>query len=256
MDITQLTVSFKRVQSLPGYCNVSSGLTLTAEIDEADDYLAVVQRLHSEARLLVSDRIDTELELVGQPARYSTDPRYDLLFWRSAGLGVIIPSGWSSTDLKTLPGSWSFYHGPDDAIYTGQRLPALRQMSHAAGLHCPEYQTIEEVCSWTHYYLSTPGLWCIVAVYTYALGPAPDCDEEQYLGRIAVPGDVYSELNADPALRLELETGYRSAGILLDNLSVDVPHIEAVDDAHLWINSRLQELHPDEGDDEEDSIDF
>jgi len=29
MTINQVTVSFKRTQSLPGYCNVSSGLTVT-----------------------------------------------------------------------------------------------------------------------------------------------------------------------------------------------------------------------------------
>jgi len=250
MNITQVTVSFKRVQSLPGYCNVSSGLTITADLSADDDYLAVQQRLHSEARLLVSDRIDAELEQAGQPARYSTDPRYDLLFWRSAGLGVIVPADLSPADLKTLPGSWSFYHGPDDAIYTGQRLPNLRQMSRSAGLYCPEYQTIDELCSWAHYYLSTPGLWCIIKVY--ALGPAPDCDE-QYLGRIAVLGEQYSDLNADPELRIELETGCRSAGIVSsNNLSLNVL---AINDANKWINARLQGLHPDAGD-EEDSIDF
>jgi len=255
MDITQLTVSFKRVQSLPGYCNVSSGLTVTADLSADDDHLVVEQRLHSEIRQAVNDRIDAELELVGQPARYSTDPRYDLLFWRSAGLGVIIPNGWSSADLKTLPGSWSFYHGPDDAIYTGQRLPNLRRMSRDLNPYT-EFETIKELCGWAHYYLSTPGLWCIVKVYAYGLGPAPDCDKAvMSLGRIAVPGEVYSDLNADPALKLELETGYKSAGILPKNLNVDAPHIEAIDDAHLWINTRFQELHSGGGD-EEDSIDF
>jgi hypothetical protein len=252
MDITQVTVSFKRTQSLPGYCNVSSGLTLTAEIDEADDYLAVEQQLRSEVEVIINDWIDAELELAGQPARYSADPRYSLLFWQSAGLGVIIPDGWPSADLKALPGSWSFYHGSDDSIYTGQRLPNLQQMSKAIGLYCPEYQTIEELCWWTHYYLSTPNLWCIIRIYAYPDGSPPDCDKAQYLGHIAVPGDVYSELDADPALRLELETGYKSAGILLNNLSAGVSHIESVADAHQWINTSLQELH-----DEEDSdIDF
>ena len=255
MNITQVTVSFKRVQSLPGYCNVSSGLTVTADLSADDDYLAVEQRLRGEAEQAINEWIDVELEQAGQPARYSTAPRYDLLFWRSAGLGVIIPTGWSPTDLKTLPGSWSFYHGPDDAIYTGQRLPNLRQMSKATGMYCPEFEAAVKLHGWAHYYLSTPNLWYIVKVY--ALDPTPDYDEERCLGRIAVPGEVYTELNADPALRIELETGCKSAGIAVpDSMAIGDPLVKTVDDAYLWIRSRIEKLHPDEADDEKDGYDF
>ena len=255
MNITQMTVSFKRVQSLPGYCNVSSGLTVTADLSADDDHLVVEHHLHSEIRQAINDRIDAELEIAGQPARYSADPRYDLLFWRSAGLGVIIPTGWSVADLKTLPGSWSFYHGGDDAVYIGQRLPNLRQMSKATGMYCPEFEAVVKLQGWAHYYLSTPHLWCIVKVY--ALDPTPDYDEERCLGRIAVPGEVYAELNADPALRLGLETGCKSAGIASpDSVSIGDPLMEAVDDAYLWIRSRIEKLHPDEADDEKDGYDF
>jgi len=118
MNTTQLTVSFKRTQSLPGYCNVSSGLTLTADLSEDDDPLVVEQRLRSELEQSVNDWIDSALEQAGQPARFSTAPRYDLLWWRSAKLALIAPHISPMREaLQSLPGKWKFYVGEDDDCY-------------------------------------------------------------------------------------------------------------------------------------------
>ena len=65
MNITQMTVSFKRVQSLPGYCNVSSGLTVTADLSADDDPFVVEQRLHSELELCWPRRHHTHRLVTG-----------------------------------------------------------------------------------------------------------------------------------------------------------------------------------------------
>ena len=75
MTITQLTVSFKRTQSLPGYCNVSSGLTVTADVSADEEPFVVEQRLLGELEKSVNEWIDAALEQAGQPARFSTEHR-------------------------------------------------------------------------------------------------------------------------------------------------------------------------------------
>jgi len=72
--ITSITVSFKRTQSLPGYCNVSSGLTMTADISDGDPRV-VEQNLRDELEQSVNEWIDRALEQAGQPARFSTEHR-------------------------------------------------------------------------------------------------------------------------------------------------------------------------------------
>lgn len=149
--ITQLTVSFKRTQSLPGYCNVSSGLTVTADVSADEDPLVVEQRLRSELEQSVDDWIDAALEQAGQPARFSTAPRYDLLWWRSAELPIIAPHipPMHRDELQSLPGDWKYYIGEDDACYTNQRLANLKRMATDIGLqYRPEFLTIYELREW------------------------------------------------------------------------------------------------------------
>jgi len=257
MNITQLTVSFKRTQSLPGYCNVSSGLTATAEIDEADDPLVVEQRLRNELEQAVNDWIDAALEQAGQPARYSTDPRYDLLWWRSAKLAVVaphIPPLRQGDTLLSLPGDWGFHSGGDDDLcYTNQRLSNLQRMIREIGLsHVRVFASIDDVRSWTHSHLSVCGLWSIVNVSI--LDPA---SQWEHLGRVGIPGELYARMTTDPTLKIEPISMTGSVGICLSDIAdKSILVIRTVDNARLWIQEQILKAHPpDEDDDGDEEID-
>ena len=255
MNITQLTVSFKRVQSLPGYCNVSSGINVTADVSADEDPLVVEQRLRGELEQSVNDWIDVALEQAGQPARFSTDLRYDLLWWRSAEFALIAPHIPPMRNaLQFLPGEWRLYLSEDDACYTNQRLPNLQRMTADIGLpHCRVFSTIDDVRAWAHSHLSLAGLWSIVGIYI--LDPA---SEWEYLGRIAVSGEVYAQLTTDPKLQIEPVSMTGSVGIRLsDIVDKSIPVIKTAEDAALWIQEQILKAHPPDDDDEDlEEIDF
>lgn len=83
MKLTQITVSYGETQSLPEYLNVKPSLTLTAAIEPEDDPTQVEFELWAWARDSVHAQIDTALELNGKPAKYSTEPRFQVLrtYW-------------------------------------------------------------------------------------------------------------------------------------------------------------------------------
>lgn len=79
MKITTVTVSYGQTQSLPEYSNIKPQLTLTAELEPGDDLAAVQAALWTEARSAVRELIDQALEGEGRPAKYSTEPRYQVV---------------------------------------------------------------------------------------------------------------------------------------------------------------------------------
>jgi len=248
MTINQVTVSFKRTQSLPGYCNVSSGLTVTADVPADEDHLVVEQRLHSELEQSVNDWIDAALEQVGQPARFSTAPRYDLLWWRSAKLALIAPhlSPMQRSVLQSLPGDWKFYVGEDDACYTNQRLANLKRMATNIGLqYRPEFLTIDELREWVDSHLSLTGLWSIVDISILN-----SASKWEYLGHIAIPGEVYAKVTIDPSLEVEPASIIGSVGISQSDLAEfnQLPIIKTVDDARTWLQEQATEAHPPDDD--------
>lgn len=81
MKLTTVTVSFGRTQSLPEYSNVMPSITLTAELGDGDDPATVAAVLLVEARAFVEGAIDDALEDAGEPAKFSTEPRYQI--WSS-----------------------------------------------------------------------------------------------------------------------------------------------------------------------------
>lgn len=78
MQITEITVSYGRTQSLEAYCNVRPSVTLKATLDEGDDPEAARRALLDEARALVHEEVDQALEDDGKAAKYSPEPRYRL----------------------------------------------------------------------------------------------------------------------------------------------------------------------------------
>lgn len=84
MNITQITVSYGETQSLPEYSNVKPNLTITAVLDPDDIPEQIERMLWHQAKEAVHAQIDLALERNNIPAKYSTDPRYQVLRTRSA----------------------------------------------------------------------------------------------------------------------------------------------------------------------------
>lgn len=83
MNITQITVSYGETQSLPEYSNVKPNLTLTAVLQDGDDPTEAEQLLWSQAKAAVREQIDLALEANGKAAKWSTEPRYQVMqtYW-------------------------------------------------------------------------------------------------------------------------------------------------------------------------------
>lgn len=79
MLITQVTVTYGETQSLPEYSNVKPSITLTAELATNDDPTEVEHQLWEWARTSVREQIDSALESNGRAAKYSAEPRYQVL---------------------------------------------------------------------------------------------------------------------------------------------------------------------------------
>lgn len=85
MKLTQITVSYGATQSLPEYSNVKPLISLTATFDDGDDPAEVEAQLKARAKASVHEQIDDALELNGLAAKYSQEPRYQVMrtYWDS-----------------------------------------------------------------------------------------------------------------------------------------------------------------------------
>jgi hypothetical protein len=83
MNITQITVSYGETQSLPEYSNVKPSITLTAVLNDGEDTVTIEAELWQHAKTAVREQIDLALEVNNIPAKYSTDPRFQVLKTRS-----------------------------------------------------------------------------------------------------------------------------------------------------------------------------
>jgi hypothetical protein len=84
MEITEITVSYGLTQSLPEYSNVKPLVTLKAVIGEGEDVADVRRQLFEQARLYVEEEVDLALEANDRPARYSNEPRYQVIATRQS----------------------------------------------------------------------------------------------------------------------------------------------------------------------------
>lgn len=84
MQITEITVSYGLTQSLPEYCNVKPMVTLKATVAEGEDVADVRAQLFEQARLYVEEEVDLALEANDRPARYSNEPRYQVIATRQS----------------------------------------------------------------------------------------------------------------------------------------------------------------------------
>lgn len=83
MHITQITVSYGETQSLPEYSNVKPNLTITATLDEGDSPGEIEAMLWQQAKHAVHVQIDAALEANDRAAKYSDEPRYQVMrtYW-------------------------------------------------------------------------------------------------------------------------------------------------------------------------------
>lgn len=134
MKLTQITVSYGETQSLPEYSNVKPNLTLSAVLDEGDDPQAAERYLWEQAKTSVHEQIDLALEANGKAAKYSTEPRYQVMqtyrnHWRSKDdppalppLVVILPNEAKLDDKR-------FVHASHSADSRKQRLHVARRIA-------------------------------------------------------------------------------------------------------------------------------
>jgi hypothetical protein len=80
MKPTSITVSFGRTQSLSSYSNIKPAITLSADLEDGDDPEACRAALLEQARTFVEEQIDLALEADGTPAKFSSAPRYKVLY--------------------------------------------------------------------------------------------------------------------------------------------------------------------------------
>ncbi len=78
MRITRVTLNFTETCNLGDYSNTKPSIELTADVEYGDHILDVIQELADMAKTALRTKIDEELEQVGRPAKYSTEPRFDL----------------------------------------------------------------------------------------------------------------------------------------------------------------------------------
>lgn len=83
MKLTAITITYGETQSLPEYSNVKPAITLSATLDEADDPAEAEALLWQHAKESVHNQIDLALEANGKAAKYSTEPRFQVLrtYW-------------------------------------------------------------------------------------------------------------------------------------------------------------------------------
>ena len=246
MNIISITASFKRTQSLPGYCNVATGLTVTAEVPADGDPSLIELDLHSQVEQVVNEWIDAKLEEAGQPALYSLEPRFDLLYWKQANLAFIVNAG---TKLEGMPGTWMIYPSHDTSVYTGHRLPVLRALVDKLGIAGSEFGSDESLCIWAWAYLDLPVTYSIVRIQAH-IG---DDGEWDLLGRAIVPGDVYAALRADDSLLIELHRGTGVVGLYddvqktADDMSqTPTPILRTLEEVGNWIQARQVEIADEE----------
>ncbi|MCB8945849.1 MAG: hypothetical protein H6658_19040 [Ardenticatenaceae bacterium] len=92
MQITNITVSYSRVQSLGNYSNVKSGASLTATVEDEDDFDEVERILVMLAKATVHNEIDDALEMDGGSPKFYDGPLYRVRINDERQAIVILPA--------------------------------------------------------------------------------------------------------------------------------------------------------------------
>lgn len=103
MQITEVTASWSETCSLGNYSNVRPSLTLKATIGpEEEDAQLAIWALTEACKRHVQEQVDQALEAEGEPAKYSSEPRFDVHTANyTPRMVVIVPAG-----TERLPHCW------------------------------------------------------------------------------------------------------------------------------------------------------
>lgn len=95
MQITEVRASWTETVNLGNYSNVKPSLSLTALVEEGEDPEEVRCALMQLCRASVQAEVDAALEDEDRPAKYSTEPRYDVRMrsYHDGHLVLIVPAG-------------------------------------------------------------------------------------------------------------------------------------------------------------------
>lgn len=91
MQISQVTITYSRTQSLGNYSNVKPGVTLTAVIDAQDDFDKVEENLLIIAKGIVHDEIDSALEADGSEPLFFKGPLFSVHYANMRNVVVVHP---------------------------------------------------------------------------------------------------------------------------------------------------------------------
>jgi hypothetical protein len=92
MKIESITVSYARTQSLSNYSNVKPHISLTAVIEEDDDFEEVQRSLLAECKAVVEGEIDNALEFDGESPKFFDGPLFQALRNPQRNCVLILPS--------------------------------------------------------------------------------------------------------------------------------------------------------------------
>ncbi len=95
MGTTSFTVGWSETVSIGSYSNSKPTRSRTVTVGPGED-AAVLEAWHAaDIKRIVQEEVDQALEQVGQPAKYSPDPRFDIIIerWSRHTHILIVPSG-------------------------------------------------------------------------------------------------------------------------------------------------------------------
>lgn len=101
MKIKTIVVEVRETVSLPGYANVSRGVSLEGKLSKGEGWKRTHARLTEMAEDLVFQEIDDALEANGVPPKHYSGLRYTPVYSVGGNSTAVIPSGY-----RDLPSGW------------------------------------------------------------------------------------------------------------------------------------------------------
>ncbi len=128
MGTTSFTVGWSETVSIGSYSNTKPTRSRTVTVGPDEDAVALEAWHAADIKRMVQEEVDQALEQVGQPAKYSPDPRFDIIIerWSRHSHILIVPSGTRPivAGLKLYPSETKFRLAAAQA-YAQQRIATI-----------------------------------------------------------------------------------------------------------------------------------
>lgn len=249
MQRTKIVVGYQHTRNLGNYSNARPSITIEAVLDEGDDPEVVKAALHSEAVAYVHEAIDQALELDGQPATFSGEPRFRLERTADVAFGawnerrrvvsppekllVILPVGIKLRDNSGDNKSWWTSQGGN---WHKMRFAAIHNVADAWMVDEPGYRLID--CSDGD--LSRLPAWSLEApIDPGPPAPTPVADPSDLGGYVVLDEGDEDEEDYDTAIESSLRSTPGSTLSLLLLAGEDPPALEVIEG---WTPEQLAEV--------------